>query len=699
MSLARDHPSEEEKSRQHIPAPAKGWRRLVSLRVRLALLFSLLFVLATMAMKAVDILGVPGLPMEGRLQTLRMRAFEKLTLIADIKDRALTEWLEEHDLDGRAITTNSLINDEILELLEKFHARDAPVLSAEHLTLLTESAEHSTVRSALRRTLDTFSDFDSVELIEPRSRRVLVSTEDGRIGAESNDDFIIDRVRLTRRGFISDAHLSSHGHAVFDLSHPIMDKAGQIIAVAIFEVNMERAFRPILDVGRDLGPDGEAYLVGRDGLLLTFVEHALPDGSRPVPLRHHLSSKAALLAADGQEGMIQTRDYRGQPVLAAFRHIRANAEWGWGLLIEYDQDALFAPLEQEIRRSLLITAIGVVMMVGLTVLLARRITTPVAHLGEVSRRLAAGDLTARASLPGHDELAELAAAFDSMAASVEASHADLIRSNEDLRREIIERRRAERGLAARGAALENSNAELQQFAYVASHDLQEPLNLISGYLDLLASTYKGQLGEDADEFIDYTKEGVTRMKGVIQNLLAYSRIGTKGSPFTPTDLGEVAHGVLHDLGPRIRDASATVLVGPLPTLEVDGSQIARLFQNLIGNALKYRAADTPPRVQLTAEERRHSWVFAVSDNGIGIDPAHFEKVFLIFQRLHARHEFPGDGVGLAICKRIVDRHGGRIWIESALGKGSTFHFTLPKERGEISHDSEFSPVVKAPLTE
>ena len=224
--------------------------------------------------------------------------------------------------------------------------------------------------------------------------------------------------------------------------------------------------------------------------------------------------------------------------------------------------------------------------------------------------------------------------------------------------------------------LDRSNQELEQFAYVASHDLQEPLRMVSSYTQLLARRYQGRLDTNADEFIAYAVDGANRMQRLINDLLAYSRVGTRGKEFKPTDCTAVFDQALANLKVTIEESSAVVARGPLPTVMADKLQIGQLLQNLIGNALKYQG-DEPPRVHVTAEQKGTEWVFSVRDNGIGIDPQYAERIFVIFQRLHNREEYPGTGIGLAICKKIVERHGGRIWVESQLGSGATFSFTIP----------------------
>lgn len=224
--------------------------------------------------------------------------------------------------------------------------------------------------------------------------------------------------------------------------------------------------------------------------------------------------------------------------------------------------------------------------------------------------------------------------------------------------------------------LRRSNEELERFAYVASHDLQEPLRTVSSYVQLLERRYREQLGGDAAEFIDFAVQGAQRMQRLIDDLLSFSRVGTRGGELVPTNTSAVLDASLESLRASVQEAGATVDRERMPMVLADASQLEHLFTNLIGNAIKFRGTK-PPSIRIGARRDGTRCEFIVRDNGIGIDSKYFERIFVIFQRLHGREEFPGTGIGLAICKKIVERHGGKIWVESAPGQGATFHFTLP----------------------
>ncbi len=238
-------------------------------------------------------------------------------------------------------------------------------------------------------------------------------------------------------------------------------------------------------------------------------------------------------------------------------------------------------------------------------------------------------------------------------------------------REALERRSVE---------LKRTNDELQQFAYVAAHDLQEPLRMVASYTQLLAKRYKGRLDSDADEFIAYAVDGAHRMQVLIGDLLAYCRVATKGNELRETSSEAALEQALLNLQGVIQESSGVVTHDSLPTVVADGAQLVQLFQNVVSNAIKYRSVELP-RVHVSAKNNGgNEWIFSMRDNGRGIDPQYFERIFVMFQRLHGREEFSGTGIGLAVCKKIAERHGGRMWVESEPGKGSTFYFALP-ERG------------------
>ncbi|OHC68665.1 MAG: hypothetical protein A2045_09540 [Rhodocyclales bacterium GWA2_65_20] len=274
-----------------------------------------------------------------------------------------------------------------------------------------------------------------------------------------------------------------------------------------------------------------------------------------------------------------------------------------------------------------------------------------------------------------------------------AAEGALQKAHDELERRVVERTaeldETNRRLAQQAQELARSNADLEQFAYVASHDLQEPLRMVASYTQLLARRYRGRLDADADEFIEYAVDGALRMQRLIDDLLAFSRVSRRGGKFAPTALDDVMPQVLKNLKAAIDETGASIRVDALPTVCADAMQMELLLQNLVGNAIKFRGTAAPD-IHVGAARQEAAWEITVTDRGIGIEPKDAEKIFVIFQRLHTAADYPGTGIGLAVCKRIIERHGGRIWVVSAPGRGATFHFTLPDGR-ESADERQHAP--------
>lgn len=333
------------------------------------------------------------------------------------------------------------------------------------------------------------------------------------------------------------------------------------------------------------------------------------------------------------------------------------ADLGWVVGASRPVDLAMAD-ELRTLRWIVITNVLIVGLSGLgAALIGRRIVGHLARLEEHAQALGEGNLQHRVTSGGLRELAELGMRFNQMADRLQQRAQEVDRAIADLAR---------------------SNRELEQFAYVASHDLQEPLRVITGYLQLIERRYRGTLDEEAEQFIGYVVEAVYRMQQLIADLLEYSRVGMRGRPFQAVAMERLFDEATAALGQSIAENNAVVQRGPLPEVVGDPTQLRQLLQNLIANAIKFHGG-CPPEIHVSAHAEEDHWVFEVRDNGIGIEPQYWDKIFVIFQRLHSRQQYSGTGIGLAICKRIVERHGGRIWVDSVPGSGSTFFFTLNRQ--------------------
>jgi PAS domain S-box-containing protein len=297
-----------------------------------------------------------------------------------------------------------------------------------------------------------------------------------------------------------------------------------------------------------------------------------------------------------------------------------------------------------------------------------------ARMDELIRRLLAGEDIASCETQRHTKDGRVLAVWLTITAVLDQAREIVAIATTE--RDITQRKQAEASLRRGAEELQRSNRDLQQFAGTVSHDLQEPLRMVSGFLKLLDAKYKPQLDDQARQYINYAVEGAARMAQMISGLLDYSRVSDHGAKLEPVDCSQALATALANLRGSVAEAGAAVTHDDLPTVMADPIQLAQLFQNLLGNALKFRHADRPCQVHVSAEKKDDQWVFAVRDNGIGIAPQDAQRLFEIFTRLNPREEYPGTGIGLAICRRIIERHGGRIWVEGEAGQGSTFYFTL-----------------------
>jgi len=327
----------------------------------------------------------------------------------------------------------------------------------------------------------------------------------------------------------------------------------------------------------------------------------------------------------------------------------------------------------------LIVGLDVAVILGLSFLLRRIVLAPLQSIERYAVAVSSGHREKPVPETGafRGELAILGDSIVSMVDQLDARFNALEKGRAELNQAYGELARANAELRQTGAELARSNSELQEFAYVASHDLQEPLRAVAGCVQILQSRFQGKLDPKADELIAHAVDGAVRMQTLIEDLLTLSRVGTHGRDPVLTDFSRIYDATLQNLSALLRESGARVTHDPFPSVVVDPTQMIQLLQNLLSNALKYRGPGTP-EIHVGVRRQEGAWQFEVRDNGIGIEPQYYERIFRLFQRLHTRREYPGTGIGLAVCKKIVERHGGRIWVESVVGRGSSFFFTLPE---------------------
>lgn len=446
--------------------------------------------------------------------------------------------------------------------------------------------------------------------------------------------------------------LPPEGRPVMTVACPALGWDGEVKAVVAASLTLEALAQAV--AAAPPPPGGLVGVIAPDGKLLA----AFPDP--PVPIGTNINAaplgRSVLEAA---QGSTETTGLSGLPRLVGFAHMVPGLADSPSVFVSTPLQEAYAPARKLLREQTLWLALVGVIGLGVAWLLGSRLLVrPITAMANAAEAIGRGEFSVRLDARGHAlELTRLGRAFNRMAQGLEERQADL------------EKKTAE---------LENSNKDLEQFAYIASHDLQEPLRKVTSFADLLGKRCAGQLDTNGQRYVGYMVDGARRMSLLITHLLEYSRIGTRGKEFALIDLNAPLDDALDNLELVLGETGGTVSRGELPVVTADATQLAQLFQNLVGNALKYRSEAVPAIIVTAARDKDGgAWVVSVADNGPGIAPQHHERIFRMFQRLHVDSERKGAGIGLSFCKRIVERHGGHIWVESEEGRGSIFSFTLP----------------------
>lgn len=480
----------------------------------------------------------------------------------------------------------------------------------------------------------------------------------------------------TRKTVLSDLYISpSTQEPTIVVATPVYDASGRLNGIWAGGLNLKEL--ALIGVSDSSNTEmGHHYGYVTDGRGLVIAHQHNPNYVKDQIDFSSVPTVQAALA--GEEGVMRyLNPVENEEGLGAYMPLPGTR---WAIVHTVSTKAAFSLINDLTRDILLIVLVAIVLLVLFSLIILRQFTMPLSQLSEAAVKIGSGDLSQRITVKWKDEIGQLATKFNEMAASLADKEAQLRQYTTNLEQKVEERTaelaRSLQELKQKSVDLERSNAELERFAYVASHDLQEPLRMVSSYTQLLERRYKDKLDADANDFINYAVDGAKRMQQLINDLLAYSRVGTRGKPFENTDCGAVFDAAIANLSVAIQESNAVVTHDPLPALMADEGQLVQLFQNLISNAIKFRDK-RPPKVHVSAKLDGDKWMFSVQDNGIGIDPQYFDRVFVIFQRLQGNN-YPGTGVGLSISKKVVERHGGRLWIDSQTGKGSTFYFTLPQ---------------------
>jgi signal transduction histidine kinase len=450
------------------------------------------------------------------------------------------------------------------------------------------------------------------------------------------------------------------------ITAPAMGFNGSPIGVIVFEIDMTALYQ-LVQEATGLGQTGETLIGKKVGDTVIYLNPLRHDPQAALTRSVKIGGAAGApiqKAVRGETGSGQAVDYRGEKVIAAWSYVPLP---GWGVVGKIDTAEAFADVNNLMKLEWLVLVLILCLGVVVSFSLAKSISEPIKKLTNGAAIIGRGNLDHKVGTEHPDEIGQLSRSIDKMTGDLKKITA----WRDELNAEIAERQQAEEDL-------KRSNENLEQFAYVASHDLQEPLRVMSSFSQLLEKRYKDKLDQDAKEFIAFIVDAAARMQALISDLLAFSRVSRLEITLKEIDCNEILTQVVKSIAVTISENRATVTSDNLPVIMAHEVSLFQLFSNLVGNALKFRSREDP-RIHISSRENENEWIFSVQDNGIGIDPQYAERIFLIFQRLHRKEEYKGTGIGLSICKTIVTNLGGRIWVESQLHRGSTFYFTIPKK--------------------
>jgi signal transduction histidine kinase len=605
----------------------EGWRSLFRFRsIKAKLTFCLL------AVSVIPILFLSYVAFRTAKQEIRQEILGHLSGAVSLKRDSIDQWYLERRAQVSLIPRDPDFEGQALQLL------GAPFESRHDIEAYQIVDRH------MRPYLSQDGFYDEVFLMDAAGQ-IIYSTNPGQEGTYKSN-------RLYFKEGMNDLYIQNMyhsitiGRATSTIALPIR-QGQQAVGVLAFRLRVNR-LHEIMRSYAGLEPEGDMYLVNNQNYFATD-----PAGHTGYAMERVNYSEPVRRCLEDHAGAGELVSYHGREVLAAFLYM---PEYRLCIVGELNTETAYRSVSHMQRLMILLTGSTLAAVMLIAFFVSTSISRPILELTALTTRAAAGDMDQAIQSDLRDELGTLARSFNTMLANLRQRTHDLARSN----------------------------ADLEEFAYVVSHDLKEPLRSVAGFVDLLNRRYRETLDGTARGYVDRSLAGAERMKALIDDLLLYARTSTGPRELERVDTHALVQEVLSALTKSIREADARVDLGPLPVIQAERAQLSRLFQNLIANAIKFRR-DEPPAISISAEREvgpgpgEQAWRFSIQDNGIGIDPEYAERVFQVFKRLHSHDEYPGTGIGLSICKKIAERHGGRIWLESSPGVGTTVHFTIARQ--------------------
>lgn len=677
-----------------------------SIRTRLSVYFCLLFLVILIAIETINIIGVPFIPDTGWQSQQQAEVFGSLNLIADLKKERLLRWLEERRDDIHVTAENDFTTSAVSELLGIIGELKAG--SKENAMLwsaVSEKKSYIVLANYLNKIRAAYGVYDKIQIAEAQSGIIFISTDVTDLGSNvSHSPYLTEALR-SKDDYIEDIKLAPQSHGpVFHFGHVIQSEASELMAVLIMEINADDIILPMLHTGEGLGKRGEALLVNKEGKILTSLKHPLPDGTRAMPLEYRIESEPAILAASGKEGIIDAEDYRGEPVLAAYRYIQVTPDWGWGMVVKRDKAELFAPMRQIMVNSFLVGLTGIFIFFGFTFVLSKSLTDPIHSLSRTASKVAEGNLDARSSVTTADEVGVLATTFNSMVEHVQNWHkelekqvnvrtAELTVTNETLQQEITMRELVEKALQEAHRDLETRveqrTAELKvtheqllhaeklsvlgKMAASIAHEFNNPLFGIKMVLEQLAE--ETDLNKNETKSVNLAIKECTRISHLIATLKDFYRPST--GVFTLADINQIILETLQVCQNKLKISNTKIIkdfAEELPEVNLVVDQIKQVFLNLITNAEEAMGSSG---CSLTIQTRIRGDNVRISfkDDGQGITKENIEKIFDPF--FTTKMAVKGTGLGLSVSYGIIKKHSGNIWVESTPNQGSTFTVELP----------------------
>lgn len=595
-------------------------------------------------------MGMPFTPYTGARGHQKKEAFCSLGLVADLKKERLLRWLEERRDDTHIASTNCIVEEAVALLRDEI--RQSVAAGREDLDLWALVREKKSYRNLLRfldTVRTTYSVYERIQIADAETGRIFFSTNDADLGDNVSNLSFFSGALDSSVQYMDDIKLSQRDRKpVLHISHLIMGRDDEGIAVLVMIINVDDIVKPMLHTGEGLGKRGEALLINKEVRILTSLKHSLPDGTRPMPLKYQIKARPAVLAAGGKEGIIEAEDYRGEPVLAAYRYIPVTQDWGWGMVVKRDRAEVFAPLRKEMVYSFSIGLAGIIIVSTLIIIISKSLTRPILSLSLAAKKIAEGDLDTRVQATTRDEVGHLATAFNVMAQRIQD----------------------------RSAELAAANKELEAFSYSVSHDLRAPLRGMDGFSQALLEDYTDKLDAQGKDYLRRVRAASQRLGSLIDELLNLSRLSRHEMSRISVDLSALARTIAAGFKQREPDRQVDFVIKEGLVANGDPHLLQVVLQNLFSNAWKFTGKHPRARIEFGAIGQGGKTTYFVRDDGAGFDMAYAAKLFGAFQRLHATTEFSGSGIGLATVQRIIHRHGGRVWAEGGVEKGATFYFTV-----------------------